>query len=219
MLEIKVKICGINSISAVDAAIDSDVSYIGCIFDLNSVKYVTPLFARDICFHVPDHIKKVAVVSNIADNDLDEIMFYFKPDFVQFNGTETPQYLALFKNKFNSKVIKTIFLSSKKDLNEVNRYLEVADMFLFEPAREYLERYNNKKFFDWYMLSKFKIDLPWIISGNISKHNLALIIRSSKAKIISVDSSLESIISNKDPVLITEFMDNLRNFCSNEAAN
>ena len=208
-----------NSITAVDAAVDSNVSYIGCVFDLNSVKYVTPLFARDICFHVPEHIKKVAVVSNIADKDLDEIMFYFRPDFVQFNGNETPQYLALFKNKYNSKVIKTIFLSSKKDLNEVNQYLEVADVFLFEPAREYLERYNNKKFFDWLMLSKLEISVPWIVSGNISKHNLALVIRSSKAKIINVDSSLESVIGNKDPVLITEFIDNLRNFCNNEKAN
>ncbi|MDJ1407081.1 MAG: phosphoribosylanthranilate isomerase [Candidatus Midichloria sp.] len=217
MLDIKVKICGLSSSAAVDAAVDAGVNYIGCVFNINSVNYVTPLSARDICFHIPNHIKKIAVVSNISDKDLDEVMFYFQPDFVQFNGTETPEYISVFKDKFNSKAIKTFLLYSKKDLSEISYYEDVTDMFLLEPAPDYLERYyTHKKFFDWQMLKKIQTSKPWIISGNISKHNLALIIRSSKAKIINVDTSLESVIGTKDPVLISEFMKNLREFCDNE---
>jgi len=216
MIDIKVKICGLNSASLVETAVDFGASYIGCSFNKNSINYITPLFARDICFHVSEIIEKIAVVSNISDKNLSEVMFYFKPDFVQFNGTESSEYISIFKEKFNCKVIKTIFLHSKKDLNEINSYLNVADMFLFEPTSNYLERHNNKKFFDWQILQKIQIDIPYMISDNISKHNLAFLIRASKAKIISVDSSLESGIGIKDPILIKEFMDNLRNFCAYE---
>ena len=217
MLDLKIKVCGLNSSIAVEAAVDAGADYIGCVFDINSIQHITPLLARDICISVPEYIKKVAVVADTSDYHLDEIITYFKPDVIQLNGTETTEYLQLLRNKFDKEIAKTITLNSIKDLEEIDNYIELVDILLFQPTNHYLYSHGNKKnFFDWQALSKLKINIPWMISGNISKHNLARIIRASKAKEINVDQSLNSSLGIKDPVLIKEFIKAFREFCRYE---
>ncbi len=217
VIDVKVKICGLNSAEAVEASVSSGCSYIGCCFNQSSINYITPLVAREITADVPKTVHKVAVVSNISDKDLSDIVFYFRPNFIQLDGNETPEYILLLKEKFNCKVIKTMYITSKKDLEEINKFIDLVDMFMFQPNPSYIEKYNNNsKFFDWNILLNIRIDIPWMISGNILKHNLERIIRSSKARIISVSTSLESPIGHKQQILIHSFMEHLKNFCEHE---
>lgn len=205
------KICGLNSKEGVDAAVRAGVGYIGCVFDQTSMNWVTPSFAEEITLDLPTSIKKVAVVSRPSGRILDQILFYFKPDFVQFSERESPEYLAIMKATFECKIIKKLVISNKDDLKTISSFRDVVDMFLFEPAIEYLDEYSEKdKFFDWGMFKKFVMDVPWMIAGNISRHNVGYIVQASGAEMIDVSHSLERGLGKKDPRLIAEFMNMIR---------
>ena len=207
----KIKICGLNYYPAVEAAIEYGATYFGCVFNKSAVNYITPIAARDLFIDAPHNIQKVAVISNPKDRQLDEIIKYFKPDYIQLDSQEKPLYLAMIKARLDCKIIKSIELYTKKDIRVIDEYEEFADMFLFRPSIEYLDPHSsNQRSFDWRILREIKTKKEWMASGNISKHNVNFILRESQAQCIDVSSSLESALGLKDPVLIKNFLESVQ---------
>ena len=106
--KLTVKICGMNSQTAVDAAIASGVDYLGFVFFPPSPRSLTPEFASSLMEERSDDFKVVAVVVNPSDKLLEEITNHLAPDIFQLHGSETAEDITNIKQKFNTKIIKAI---------------------------------------------------------------------------------------------------------------
>ena len=206
----KVKICGVTTEEAVDAAISSGAEYIGFVFYSSSPRNVVPERAAEFAAPTPSAVKKVAVVVDPTDEDIANILAVFKPDFFQLQGKETVERVAEIKKISNTKIIKAISVRSADDIASSGIYKDVCDMFLFDARVSQsmpgmLPGGNGLKF-DWNLLAERDFDKEWMLAGGLNASNVSEAISITGAKIVDASSSLEVSPGQKSPQLIEEFL-------------
>ena len=94
MSDIRVKICGLTSASAIDAAVRHGAAYLGFNFFPKSPRYVSPEQAAKLAGVVEPGVAKVALTVN-ADDTLLETLFETVPlDMFQLHGGESDAVLS-----------------------------------------------------------------------------------------------------------------------------
>ena len=109
------------------------------------------------------------------------------------------------------KIIKSISISNKNDLNKINKYKSV-DYFLFDykPMKNELPG-GNAKSFDWNILKNLKTDKPWFLSGGININNIQQILNDINPFGIDLSSGVEKELGIKDNHIINNFIEKLKN--------
>src|SRR4051812_18463437 len=82
-----IKICGLTSIEAVQAAVESKVDAVGFVF-APSKRQVLPSRAAELARVVPPHIAKVAVMLHPTQQAVDEVLSQFQPDLLQTDAAD-----------------------------------------------------------------------------------------------------------------------------------
>ena len=212
--KLTVKICGMNSQTAVDAAIASGVDYLGFVFFPPSPRSLTPEFASSLMEERSDDFKVVAVVVNPSDKLLEEITNHLAPDIFQLHGSETAEDITNIKQKFNTKIIKAIKISKLEDFEEVSKFDKVADFMLFDAAAPENTTHSlpggNGISFNWNWLSDASLETPWFLSGGINISNINEAIKITGATAVDVSSGVEDKAGIKNNKKIIEFMKTVR---------
>lgn len=206
-MSIEVKVCGIKSIGAANAAVNYGAKYIGFIFYPESPRYLDYGLAARISGEIPESVSQVTVHVDPNDNEIQDMLKYFKPHYLQLHGSETTDRVKEIKEKFRIGIIKAITVRSKNDVESAKEYEDVADMLLFDAksTKSKIPGGNGVRF-DWSLLKHADFKLPWFLSGGINLSNLGEAISVTGAKKIDVSSSLEKERGVKDPRLIKEFL-------------
>ena len=212
--KLTVKICGMNSQTAVDAAIASGVDYLGFVFFPPSPRSLTPEFASSLMEERSDDFKVVAVVVNPSDKLLEEITNHLAPDIFQLHGSETAENITNIKQKFNTKIIKAIKISKREDFEEVSKFDKVADFLLFDAAAPENTTHSlpggNGISFNWNWLSDASLETPWFLSGGLNISNINEAIKITGATAVDVSSGVEDKAGIKNNKKIIEFMKTVR---------
>ena len=212
--KLTVKICGMNSQTAVDAAIASGVDYLGFVFFPPSPRSLTPEFASSLMEERSDDFKVVAVVVNPSDKLLEEITNHLAPDIFQLHGSETAENITNIKQKFNTKIIKAIKISKLEDFEEVSKFDKVADFLLFDAAAPENTTHSlpggNGISFNWNWLSDASLETPWFLSGGLNISNINEAIKITGATAVDVSSGVEDKAGIKNNKKIIEFMKTVR---------
>jgi phosphoribosylanthranilate isomerase len=212
--KLTVKICGMNSQTAVDAAIASGVDYLGFVFFPPSPRSLTPEFASSLMAERSDDFKVVAVVVNPSDKLLEEITNHLAPDIFQLHGSETAEDITNIKQKFNTKIIKAIKISKLEDFEEVSKFDKVADFLLFDAAAPENTTHSlpggNGISFNWNWLSDASLETPWFLSGGLNISNINEAIKITGATAVDVSSGVEDKAGIKNNKKIIEFMKTVR---------
>ena len=212
--KLTVKICGMNSQTAVDAAIASGVDYLGFVFFPPSPRSLTPEFASSLMEERSDDFKVVAVVVNPSDKLLEEITNHLAPDIFQLHGSETAEDITNIKQKFNTKIIKAIKISKLEDFEEVSKFDKVADFMLFDAAAPENTTHSlpggNGISFNWNWLSDAYLETPWFLSGGLNISNINEAIKITGATAVDVSSGVEDKAGIKNNKKIIEFMKTVR---------
>ena len=212
--KLTVKICGMNSQTAVDAAIASGVDYLGFVFFPPSPRSLTPEFASSLMEERSDDFKVVAVVVNPSDKLLEEITNHLAPDIFQLHGSETAEDITNIKQKFNTKIIKAIKISKLEDFEEVSKFDKVADFMLFDAAAPENTTHSlpggNGISFNWNWLSDASLETPWFLSGGLNISNINEAIKITGAAAVDVSSGVEDKAGIKNNKKIIEFMKTVR---------
>ena len=87
-MSIEVKICGIRSPEALDAAVSGGARYVGLNFYPPSPRAVGPMEAAGLARRVPTGIRTVGLFVNPDDELLDSILGQVPLDMVQLHGDE-----------------------------------------------------------------------------------------------------------------------------------
>ena len=210
---IQVKICGIASPDAVDAAARAGADFAGLVFFPKSPRRLKREQAIALASRLRGRCRLVALVADANDTDIETAVEAARPDFLQLHGRETPDRVAAVKARFGLPVIKSIAVADATDLATVPGYERVADMLLFDArAPENAQRPGGHGVaFDWQLLRGRSFAKPWLLAGGLNAENVARAIRASDASAVDVSSGVETAPGVKSPDLIRDFIAAARN--------
>ena len=206
-----IKICGIKNKDTLFCCEENKVNFFGMIFYPKSPRNISFRDASILQKLSEDlNIKGVGVFVNKDIDELEEIIKNLKLKFVQLHGSEDEQYIKTLK-KMDVKIIKSISVSNKSDLNKIYKYKSV-DYFLFDykPLTDELPG-GNAKSFDWDILKNLETDKPWFLSGGINIFNIGQIIDNINPFGVDLSSGVEKELGIKDNHIINNFIGKFKN--------
>ena len=208
-MSIDVKICGIKSSDAVEAAIEGGARYVGFVFFSSSPRCVTPRRMADLAAGVPAGVTKVALVVDADDETLDDIVTNAPVDLLQMHGTESAGRVRAVKKRFGLPVMKTVSIAGPEDIDIARRYETSADRLLFDAKAPpgATRPGGNALTFDWELLGSQTWNLPWFLAGGLEAPTLAEAVRVSGARAVDVSSGVEDMPGVKNPAKIQAFLD------------
>lgn len=194
-MPVDVKICGLDRIEAVDAAVAGGARYTGFVFYPPSPRNLTPERAALLTARVPSSIMQVGLFVDPTDAAIDAVLAFNALDMIQLHGSETPARVADVKRRSGRAVMKAIKIATAADVAVATTYYDVADHILFD-ALAPTSMANalpggNALRFDWTLLDDIDVPLPWMLAGGLTADNLAEAIRLTKAPAVDVSSGVE----------------------------
>jgi phosphoribosylanthranilate isomerase len=199
-----IKICGIKTAEAIDAAARTGATHAGFNFYPPSPRAISPDEAGAIASRAPG-LRSVAVVVDADDKLLHEISAGLHPQMWQLHGDESPGRVTEIRNMFRVPVIKAISIASKHDVSRARGFEKVADWLLFDAKPDLLPGGNGLAF-DWQLIAQARWTKPWLLSGGLTPANVAVGIRTTHATGVDVSSGVEKSRGEKDPALIERFV-------------
>lgn len=204
----KVKICGLKTEAALEAALAAGADYVGLVFFPPSPRNVTPEAAKVLADRARGRARIVALMVDPDDALVDAIVAAAAPDLIQLHGDETPERVAEIHRRWGIPVMKAITVETAEDAGAALGYRGSADLILFDaraPA-DSSRPGGNGAAFDWRALAGVKDQVSYVLSGGLTPDNVAAAIRATGAQIVDVSSGVEIRKGEKDPDLIRRFI-------------
>jgi phosphoribosylanthranilate isomerase len=203
-----VKICGLSTRETLDAALQAGADMVGFVFFPPSPRHLDLATARDLGRQARGRASKVALTVDADDATLANIVEALQPDILQLHGKETVARLRDIKQAFGLPVMKAIAVATPADLAPLPGYAAVADRILFDARapKEATRPGGLGAVFDWHVLEKLDLRLPFMVSGGLDAGNVAEAVRVTRAGGVDVSSGVERAPGIKDPDMIRAFI-------------
>jgi phosphoribosylanthranilate isomerase len=203
-----VKICGLSTRETLDVALDAGADMVGFVFFEASPRHLSLEMARDLGQRVKRRAAKVALTVDAGDATLANIVEALQPDILQLHGSETVARLRDIKQKFGLPVMKVIAVETSADLVSLPGYAAVADRILFDARapKDATRPGGLGAVFDWHVLEKLDLKVPFMVSGGLHAGNVAEAVRVTRAGGVDVSSGVERTPGVKDPEIIRAFI-------------
>jgi len=203
-----VKICGLSTPEALDAALDAGADMVGFVFFPPSPRHVAFDVARVLGRRVRGRLQKVALTVDAPDALLDAVVEAVRPDLLQLHGKEPPARLSALKKRFGLPVMKAIAVEANGDLAVAASYTAIADRLLFDAraTSEATRPGGLGKSFDWRVLQGVDPGIDYMLSGGLDARNVGDALRITGAGGVDVSSGVERATGEKDPDKIHAFV-------------
>jgi phosphoribosylanthranilate isomerase len=183
------KICGITTPAALDAALAARVDAVGFVFS-PSVRRVEPAQAAQLAASARARTLLVAVTTHPPQPLIDEIMRVFQPDMLQtdaedFAGLRLPQGL-----------LRLPVLRAEACAGSV-----LPPRVMFEGARS-----GSGEAADWHAAARLARRCELVLAGGLNAHNVAAAVRAVRPYGVDVSSGVESAPGRKSAQKIAEFV-------------
>ena len=200
----RVKVCGITRPADARAAAQAGADAIGLVFYPPSPRYLSVERAVEIRDALPPFVQSVALFVNPDAPQVAQVIGRVKPSLLQFHGEETPQFCA----QFGVPYVKACRVRQGVDALEYLRPFSSAAAWLFD---SHVAEYGGVgESFDWSLVPAQR-ERPVILSGGLSRDNVAEAIRRVRPWGVDVSSGVESAKGLKDAVKIAAFIAEVRN--------
>lgn len=173
----KLKICGLTRIGQIQELILMETDFLGFIFYEKSPRYVLNHLTLEEISMI-GHQAKVGVFVNESPEKIAETADKAKLDFIQLHGDEDEYFMAELRKMLNPEtgIIKVIRIGDQKP-DELQRIINngrsMVNYLLFDTDSKAFG--GTGKTFDWDLLNKMEIPLPYFLSGGISEENIGCI--------------------------------------------
>lgn len=227
-----IKVCGMRDADNIREVSELDIDMMGFIFWKDS-----PRFVRMISSHagiIPDYseerlkknsgkavddqhrIKRVGVFVDDMPQTIVTRIYNYELDYVQLHGEESCIMIDNLRRTLEPdirtgvKIIKTISVSSAEDIEKTKEYEGCVDLFLFDTKCPTMGGSGDK--FDWSVLSAYKGNVPFLLSGGIGMDDVDKIKSFQHPQFAGVDvnSCFETEPGVKDVEKLRLFVEKLR---------
>lgn len=206
MSGVRVKICGINSAEACEAAVEAGADWIGFVFFPPSPRYVTPARAAALTAGHPEGPPRVGLFVDPTPEMIAAVLAEFRLDVLQLYGRMN---LSALRARFGLPVWRALGIAAAANLPTD---CGGADALVLEakPPSDATRPGGNAARFDWTLLRGWRAPGPWVLAGGLRPDNVAEAIRITGAQAVDVSSGVERAPGLKDPALIRQFIANAR---------
>jgi phosphoribosylanthranilate isomerase len=221
----KVKICGTTNREDALLAAREGADYFGAVIEVDfSPRSLTLEEARELFCSPP--IPAVALVFNMQEERLRELIRSLNPFAVQFLSQEDPPLIKQLKRDYTQvQMWQTLHLpqaGGEVDLEEVQRIAETyviagADVLLFDTVATLQ---GKRKFggtgltSDWTVVKKLVHEMgcqvPVLLAGGINPENVAKALEAVNPDGVDLCSGVEASAGRKDPVKVKALMQSVR---------
>ena len=207
-MSLAVKICGLSTRETLEAALEAGADMVGFVFFEASPRHVSLGAARELGNIATGRALKVALTVDADDATLANIVETLRPDILQLPGNESVSRVRDIKQKFGVAVMKVIAVAAAGDLVALPGFAAVADRILFDArAPKDATRPGGLGVpFDWNLLKKIDLKIPFMVSGGLNAANVAEAVRTTRAGGVDVSSGVESAPGLKDVEMIRAFI-------------
>jgi phosphoribosylanthranilate isomerase len=200
----RIKICGITRAQDARAAAHAGADAIGLVFYPQSPRYLSGERAAEIRDALPPFVQTVGLFVNPDAAQVSQVLQRVRPAMLQFHGEETAQFCA----QFGVPYIKACRVRPGIDALEYLRPFSRAAAWLFD---SFVPEYGGVgESFDWSLVPALR-ERHLILSGGLSRSNVAEAIRRVRPWGVDVSSGVESAKGIKDPDKIAAFIAEVRN--------
>src|SRR5215218_3619025 len=207
-MSLLVKICGLSTRETLDVALGAGADMVGFVFFSPSPRHLSLETARELGKQAKGRAVKVALTVDADDATLENIVETLRPDILQLHGKETTERLRDIKAKFGLPLMKVLPVETAADLTPLAGYADIADRILFDARapKDATRPGGLGAVFDWHLLEKLDLKLPFMVSGGLKASNVAEAISVTRAGGVDVSSGVERSPGIKDPEMIREFI-------------
>ncbi len=199
----RVKVCGINSEEAFDAAVESGADWIGFVFFPPSPRFVTPVRAAELSARRAGGPPRVGLFVDPTEQAISAALAALPLDILQLYAS--PARVAALRRHFGRMVWRAVGVTRRDDLPyEAGD----ADALLIEAKApvEATRPGGNARRFDWLVMAGWQAPAPWILAGGLDAGNVAEAVAMTRASAVDVSSGVERRPGVKDPILIRAFI-------------
>ena len=207
-MSVLVKICGLNTTAAAEAALAEGADFGGLVFFEKSPRHVRPEQARAIAAVLRRRARVVALLVDPDDAAVDNIVRAVSPDFLQLHGSETPARVAAIGALAKRPVIKAVAVSDAADIVRAAAYLEMAEYILFDAKADLgaTRPGGLGAAFDWKLLAGVSLSRPWGLAGGLTPQNVARALSFARPALVDASSGVEDAPGVKSPSKIAAFV-------------
>ncbi|MDI4664571.1 phosphoribosylanthranilate isomerase [Xanthobacter autotrophicus] len=208
MSRLDVKICGIRTADALDAALGAGADLVGFVHFPKSPRHLSLADAPGLVARVEGRARKVALLVDPDDALVADVVSAFSPDLLQLHGSETPERVAAIRAAFGLPVMKALPVARREDLARLPEFAAVADMILFDakPDPGALLPGGNGRPFDWRLVAGLDVARPLMLSGGLNADNVSQALSEIRMDGVDVSSGVEDAPGVKSPDKIRAFV-------------
>ena len=205
----RVKICGLKTPAAIDAAVQAGVDAVGFVFYPPSPRAVTPNIAAALISRLPAGVDAVGLVVNASDADFAAIRAAASISLWQFHGDETPEECE--RLAAGEPWMKAARVGKEFAFDDFSLQYKHSNAFLLDAL---VEGYGGGGVpFDWQGIPQTwaSENAPRVVlSGGLNAHNVGEAIARLHPCAVDVSSSVESTRGVKDSALMAQFVNAVR---------
>jgi len=190
-MNILVKICGITTPAALEAALGAGADAVGFVFHEPSPRHLSPAQVADLAARVPPGVRKVAVTLHPSQSAVDEILAAFVPDVWQTDADDFHR-IAVPTRVERWPVIRAGGTGARQSL---------PFRLLFEGSRS-----GAGEVADWSQAAELASRAELILGGGLTPDNVGPAIAAVRPFGVDVSSGVESAPGRKDPALVWTFV-------------
>ena len=187
-MNLRIKICGLNTADDVLAAVDAGADAVGFVF-ADSLRKVTPKTAAKISKMVPGTVRRVAVMLHPSNDEWQAVLRDFRPDVLQTDAED-----------FDSLDVPAI-------VERWPVYREGGQPPATDGTYVYEGRKSGKGMsVDWSVAAKLALGGQMMLAGGLHAENVATAVQKVRPYGVDVSSAVESEPGRKDIGLIRKFI-------------
>ena len=199
----KLKVCGLSNPIEIETCVSSNVDYCGFILNYpKSHRYISLDKAKELTKINKGNTKYVGV---LVDPTIEQLNKFSELDFDYFQlyGNFYPDELRGIKDKFKKKIISSIQVKKKEDINKYKLIENNSDIILWDSSG-----YEESLSWDYSWLKTVSIKVEKMVAGNITIDKIKNL--TNVADTIDVSGALETN-KVKDIDKIKKFTSEIKN--------
>jgi len=204
-----VKICGLSTPEALDAAIDAGADMIGLVRFPKSPRHVELDRAGALADRARGRAGVVALLVDLDDGEIERTVESVRPDLLQLHGRETPERAAAIRARFGVPVMKAVGVADEGDVARLRAFADACDRLLVDakpPGGPGAMPGGNGLTFDWRLVAGLDLGKPLMLSGGLDPDNVADALALTGLGEVDVSSGVERAPGDKDPTKIAAFV-------------
>ena len=209
----EIKICGLNTVEGVDAALAAGADLVGFVQFPRSPRHIALDMAGPLSRRAAGKALRVALAVDPDDAALEAILAAIDPEILQLHGRESPQRVAAIRDRFGVEVMKAIGIADAADLAQIGAYRACCGRILVDakpPAMPEALPGGNGLTFDWRLIAGLEDRAGLMLSGGLNPANVGDAIALTGVDAVDVSSGVERAPGEKDPQRITQFIEAAR---------